>query len=423
MRTSGEIRLRNLPKDSKYSSRGLVQIDINVSDDSLQVLRTWDDSTRIMTISTPKTTKFSTTPRHDDCISLEVTVWLPEDATLSALSIASTALTLRVFDDIKIKVTGDAEFGSVSGDVFFPNIGEEGKAPPKTYPLDSRHITVETVSGNIKGIYPLYDYLKLGSQSGNIAVGVYPQPVLPSAPASADLEVSTSSGDIQVNLPAQIPRYSPPPRDYVTRVASMSGDISGIYFLGSIGSFKSTSGDMTGVKILPVIQYSPSTDPDDAPSTQFDTWSVSGDHSFEILDPTFISLLPSNKPDQRSSPEPYIPIGDDDPYHLLPPDLNEDVDLEERRVRATKKWRTLKASHQSSSADISVHYPLAWEGTVSGKTVSGGIEVDGEGLKIITYKKGWAYKELVAGKGVNKKGEGSSSGMINISGDLNFTVG
>jgi hypothetical protein len=330
---------------------------------------------------------------------------------------------LRVFDDIKIKVTGDAEFGSVSGDVFFPNIGEEGKAPPKTYPLDSRHITVETVSGNIKGIYPLYDYLKLGSQSGNIAVGVYPQPVLPSAPASADLEVSTSSGDIQVNLPAQIPRYSPPPRDYVTRVASMSGDISGIYFLGSIGSFKSTSGDMTGVKILPVIQYSPSTDPDDAPSTQFDTWSVSGDHSFEILDPTFISLLPSNKPDQRSSPEPYIPIGDDDPYHLLPPDLNEDVDLEERRVRATKKWRTLKASHQSSSADISVHYPLAWEGTVSGKTVSGGIEVDGEGLKIITYKKGWAYKELVAGKGVNKKGEGSSSGMINISGDLNFTVG
>jgi hypothetical protein len=60
---------------------------------------------------------------------------------------------------------------------------------------------------------------------------------------------------------------------------------------------------------------------------------------------------------------------------------------------------------------------------VSGKTVSGGIEVDGEGLKIITYKKGWAYKELVAGKGVNKKGEGSSSGMINISGDLNFTVG
>lgn len=450
MRTAGEIRIRKLPKDSKYSSRGLVQIDINVSDDALEIRKTWDESTRTMTISTPRKTRFSTTPNDDVCISLEITVWLPEHTSLSDLSIGSTTLTLRVFDDIKINVTGESKFVSVSGDIFFPKIGKVGKAPPKDYPLDSRHITVETVSGNIKGIYPLYDYLKLGTQSGDITAGVLPQPVLPSEPAPADLEVGTASGDIEVTLPAQVPRYSPPPRDYVTNVASVSGDISGTYFLGSAGSFKSTSGDMTA-KILPVIQYSPSTDPDDAPKSEFSTWSVSGEHDFDILEPTFISLLPSNKatlpsqpalpvpkvpdlpdvpdipsqPDQDRSPElPYIPIGDDDPYrHFIPPELNEDVILEETRILATKKWRTLKASHQSSSADISIHYPVAWEGTVSGKAVSGNIKVDGKDLKIITYKKGWAYKELVAGKGVSRKGEGSSVDMSTISGDLKFVVG
>lgn len=440
VRTSGEIRLRNLPKNSRYGSRGVISIDMHVSDGNLGILKTWDDDLRIMRVSVPRTASF-TTPRHDHCISLEITVWLPEDTSLSELSIASTVLTLRVFDDIKLNVTGSSEFASVSGDVFFLEHGIQESVPPTSYPLDSRHITVETVSGNIKGIYPLYDLLKLGSQSGDITAAFFPQQVLPSAPEPADLEVSTASGKILVNFPG-IPGYSPPARDYVTRIWSVSGDITGGYFLGSIGSFKSTSGDITA-KVLPVIQYSPSTDPDDAPKTQFESWSVSGGHDIDILDPVFISLLPSNlpvqpnkpeqpnipdqpdKPDQHHSPEPYIPIGNDDPYRdILPPNINEDIVLEDSNVGTmVKRWRTLTASHQSSSAEITVRYPEAWEGTVSGKTMSGDIVVDGKDLKIITYKKGWAYKELVAGKGVSKKGEGSSVTMSGISSDLKFTVG
>lgn len=427
VRTSGEIRLRKLPKNSRYGSRGLISIDVHVSNYGLQIRKTWDDDLPTMRISVPKTSSFNS-QSGNHCISLEITVWLPEDTSLSALSIASTLLTIRVFDDIKFKVTGKSEFISLSDDVIFPENGIHKSVPPLTYPLDARHITVETISGNIKGIYPLYDYLKLSSQSGEINVGVYPQPVLPSAPEPADLEVSTSSGKVQVNLPVQLPGYNPPARDYETRVASASGDISGSYFLGSTGSLKSTSGEINA-KILPVIPYSPSTDPDDAPKTQLETWSVSGDHKLEILDPVFISLLPSNKHDQHRSPEPYIPIGDDDPYqNIVPPNLDQDVVLEDRSLgarkrHAAKRWRTLTATHQTTSAEISVRYPEAWEGTVSGKTMSGDIDVKGKDLKIISSKKGWAFKELLAGKGVSKKGEGSSVTMSGISSDLKFTVG
>jgi len=427
--TTGELRVRRLPKDSKYSTRGLAQMDVHESNGYFVIKKVWDDDTRTLNISTPRNTKMVPRPSRQECISLEITVWLPEDASLSALTIASTTLKVRVFDDIKIKVSGEAEFGSVSGDVIFPTIGEEGKVPPTDYPLDSRHITVETVSGNIKGVYPLFDYLKLGSQSGDIQAGIIPQAVLPAEPAPADLEVSTSSGDIKINLPAEIRGYNPPPRDYVTHASSVSGNIKGTYYLGSRGSFKSTSGDLSA-KIQPVVQYSPSTNPDDAPESQFDSWSVSGKHEFDLLEPVFISLLPAsghsqhdheNHGHEQHNAPPYVPIHNDDPYRILPPNLQ--VDLEKRGSTSTKKWRTLKSSHTSSSAKISVLYPGAWEGTVSGKTVSGNIEAEGDELKIIKYSRGWAYKELVAGKGASKTDEGSTATMSSISGSLSVHVG
>lgn len=447
VRTAGEIRLRKLPKDSKYGSRGIFSINIHTSEDfdGIQVLKTWDDDLRLMKISVPRTAPHAS--GSDSCISLEITIWLPEDALLSDLAIESTSLTLRVFEDIDLKVARHSEFVSLSGDVYFPDPGKEDADPRTSYPLDSRHITVETASGDIRGIYPLYDYLKLGSQSGSIKVGVYPQPVLPSAPAPADLEVSTSSGDILVNLPTLVPHYMPPARDYVTHVFTASGEVSGAYFLGSIGSFKTSSGDITA-KILPVIQASPSTDPDDAPQTQFDTWTMSGDHDLLVLDPVFVSLLPSDEgvepvlpttpngagqPDGRYRNEsPYEDIGDKNPYRdILPPTLNEDAILEnqgsskmvKRQRAASKAWRTLTATHHSVSAAVTVQYPNSWEGTVSEKSTSGDVKVEGKELKIISYKKGWTYRELVARKGVSRKGEGSWVSMDVISGDVKFVVG
>jgi hypothetical protein len=138
-------------------------------------------------------------------------------------------------------------------------------------------------------------------------------------------------------MPAQIPRLTPPARNYVTRIASLSGHIGGSYFLGSVRSFKSTSGD-NKAKVLPVIQYLPSTDPDDAPKIQFETKTVSGKHELDVLKPFFFSLLLSNKPDQHQSPAPYIPIGDGGPYRdILLPDLNRGIVLEEQSIGAERR--------------------------------------------------------------------------------------
>jgi len=74
------------------------------------------------------------------------------------------------------------------------------------------------------------------------------------------------------------------------------------------------------------------------------------------------------------------------------------------------------------SGKISVGYPKAWEGTISGKTTSGGISVTGEGVNIIRVNNGIIYKEIVAKKGVDREGEGSNIEMITTSGGIKFTI-
>jgi hypothetical protein len=54
--------------------------------------------------------------------------------------------------------------------------------------------------------------------------------------------------------------------------------------------------------------------------------------------------------------------------------------------------------------------------------VTGNIIVTGKGVEIIREKKGLANKEVLAKKGVDKEGEGSTAEMKNVAGGLQFTV-
>jgi hypothetical protein len=54
--------------------------------------------------------------------------------------------------------------------------------------------------------------------------------------------------------------------------------------------------------------------------------------------------------------------------------------------------------------------------------VTGNIIVTGKGVKTIREKKGFANKEVLARKGVDREGEGSTAEMKNIAGGLLFTV-
>lgn len=303
VKTSGEVHLRRIPKDSEHGNRAYFTVDVHVSDADLQIQRAWDEDSRTLKISTPRYAKLKSRGPH--CVSLEITAWFPEDAELSNLLIEAVTLTFRVFDDIKVKVKGRSKFTTLSGDVHFPTIessgtlseqntlGSEGpdivdrstfesqgelshkswfKAGP-THPFSSRRILVETVSGSIHGFYPLLDYLGISTQSGRVEVGVLPQEASKDAPAPADLEVQTASGRIKVDLPVngvKNPKFTPPARNYITNVHSSSGKIEGTFYLGSVGSFKSTSGTIQ-INALPVVQASSNNNQDDdAPPSKFE---------------------------------------------------------------------------------------------------------------------------------------------------------
>jgi len=151
----------------------------------------WDKSTGTFKISTPKYARLRSSGPH--CISVEITAWIPEGFKLNNLEVSSVTLSLRVFDDLNIEMSGYSKFSSISGDIFFPKIElpnsisktgvtqldstpslELSPSSTKSQPpfsilghlFASRRIDIETVSGMISGLYPLYDHLGLYSQSG-----------------------------------------------------------------------------------------------------------------------------------------------------------------------------------------------------------------------------------------------------------------
>ncbi|KAK0113790.1 hypothetical protein ONS95_014040 [Cadophora gregata] len=423
--TVGEIRLRRLPKNSIHGNRAYFTVDVQVSDESLQVDKTWDEDSRVLKIVTPSTAPLR--PGLNHCISLEITAWIPEDAQFSSLLIEAISLTLRVVDDIKVNVSGRSKFTTISGGVRFPAIDatdaksqadSPGWRSSDGFPFSSRKIFVETMSGSIRGNYPLMDVLGLSSQSGSIHADVFPQPVLPSAPAPADLEVQSSSGTIKVNCPVggdSDPSYTPPPRNYITTVHSTSSSISGSYYIGSSNSFKTTSGTIK-ITGLPVLRAG---DSHTAPNNSFETHTISGTTDVELLDPIFISLLSNQLENQK-------PVGDDEPFLIIPPNnigTQALFEIDSRTSADDTKLHTLSSIHSSNSATIKLKYPSAWEGTVHGKSVSGNIVARGEGVRIIKFRNGPGFSELVARKGVEDKGQGSMVEMKGISGSLNFLVG
>jgi hypothetical protein len=157
----------------------------------------------------------------------------------------------------------------------------------------------------------------------------------------------------------------------------------------------------------------------------FETHTISGTTDVAMLNPIFISLLSlsDEQPIRKPHPDPWTPIDDDDPYLIIPLVTEQSMFTLDPREEATKKkLRNLRSSHSSNSASITVHYPDAWEGTVHEKSVSGSISVAGD-IRLIKERNGYAYKEILARKGVDNNGEGCMVEMGNIAGSLRFLVG
>jgi hypothetical protein len=446
---AGEIRLRRLPKDSSNGNQAYITVDVNVSDQNLRVIKTWDHETRILKVATPQYARFGSSQPH--CVSLEITAWFPENAELTNLLIEAIHLNLRVAEDIKMSVSGQSKFASLNGHVAFPSTsllgpGTEFSTPSETshfidfdeggstssladqvnIPFSSRRIVVETLSGSITGCYPLMDFLGVTSQSGSVKINVFPQPVLPSAPAAAELVIDTISGSIEVNLPvrdAGYPNYLPPLRNYTTRVHSRTGSIKGSYYLGSISDFRTVDSSIH-ITTMPVLQADRA-DESGFPPNSFETYTVNGGIKVNVLDPIFIAMVPyvDELPERNLHSSPYLPIGDDDPYLIIPSSIVKALfKVDKSELSREKRLRNLRSTHGSQTGSVRLQYPTVWEGTLHAKTVTSSISAGGDGLRIIKEKKGFASNELLARKGVDGDDEGCFVDMSALSGSLQFLV-
>jgi len=433
VQTTGEIRLRRLSKGLNIK-QAYFAIDVHVSDPDLNIETDLNMETGMLEVKTPDSSKTS----HRECVSIEITAWIPEDAEFRDIRIESSSLTLRVLEDIKI--TADTStFATINKQVIFRfkdstsasqdahiTMAEGAKSknldvlPSQTEPgFNSRRIIVETINGSITGCFPLLDFLGLSSITGSIKVSVIPYDALPSAPLPAELKIETTDSSIQVDMPVSdtTASYSLPARNYITSIHTTTGSIRGSLILGSMSTFgtQSSSIHLTGLPILQV---------DSSKNNIFETKTQTGSIKVTILDPIFIKLSTVDEKPVQHPHTPYIPIGDDDPYLIIPPTMGTSLfEMDVTETEAPKPLRSLHSTHASTSSDVDVSYPATWEGNLHAGSASGSVKLSGDGLHIIDARKGYVGTEVWASKGVDGKGEGCQVDLSSLTGSVKFYVG
>lgn len=337
------------------------------------------------------------------CMKIQATVWVPEDGALDNLVVENIHLGVKLLDNLSLQIARETHLTTTVG----PVISAQSSIPdmpinqiaPSSFKFDSRWIEVKTTSADIKGYWPLYDYLGLHSTSGKIYSSIEPKPVNEDAPKPAVLHLKSLSGSVdfweptqnavdavatrQAKLSAAAAGKWIPPRDYRTNIQTTSGNIRGIVAFGSACRFHSTSGDMN-VDLLPVLDVALS-EVDDASSLE--TSCTSGKVEARVRDPIWIN----------NSEGVYAAVAPDRPM------------------------RCLKSRHTTTSANVNLHFPRAWEGDLDLNTMTGSLKVWGKDLKKIKEGNEWpgVNKQLVARKGE----EGGSYSMFKtVSGNIGVTV-
>ncbi|KAF4813348.1 hypothetical protein CGCSCA5_v008451 [Colletotrichum siamense] len=438
---TGDIVVRRQLSDSPGPS---VEVEVVGNDERLDVEIEWDAKIQQLRVKAPVAIEWSQTSQP--CMAIRATVWVPADAELNQLTLAAFHLGVRFVDDLAVSVKDTLEIGTYAGDVRVPG-GTAADTP--AYRLDARNIVVHTISGDIAGGWPLFDSLKIRSESGDIAAAVQPKPVLESRPLPAVLEVSSVSGDVFVKQPLDEAAKSAkpdtviPPRNYITSIETKSGMIRAWAAFSTAAGIESISGDI-GVTLLPVYDLSllPSTA---AAEPQLMTKTKSANIAVTVLEPLWVEITKTlsrgEREKERANPNlpvdiptnplpvpdipakmpriphipniPFIPIGARDPYRNFPgsdrrwsdlipkrssPPLTEVSSSSVRQaVAAPPPMRHLKSVHDTISGSLKIVYPASWEGAIDATSVSGDINIRGQGVKFDSHTK-WP-KSVKAHKG------------------------
>jgi hypothetical protein len=447
--TQGAVIFRRAGPDTPDAA---VTLEVTVTDDRLPVYSSWNAETGSLEIIVPHRVEWST-DRPRACVNVMINIWVPENAELKHLSVESVHLDIKLLDNLSLSVLGGIKLGSTVGAITSASTGTTSRddqlidagAAPDSFTFNSRIIDVRTTAAPIKGIWPLYDYLGLQSTAGNIKVCIDPKPVLEEAPKPATLYLKSLSGDVSFREPIhtaeatfRIGQSLPlpherrqaelraatvlPPRDYRVDVHTTSGDITGAAAFSSAAGFKSTSGTIS-LDLLPVLDSMLAED--GAREVALSTASTSGATDVNVLEPLWVDggvLLASSAGGEGK--ETNKGKGVRGGYVVLKAPSASSAGTEDGGGdNEPTPLRCLHSIHSTTSANIKVVLPGSWEGEISESSLTGLLQVDGEGVKLIKAGSDWpgVNKMLLARKG--EKGVGGKTAAKSTSGDVAVYVG
>lgn len=346
------------------------------------------------------------------------------------------------------------------------------EAPPASFRLDTRFLEVKTMSSPVSGSWPLYDYLGLETISGAIQAGVQPKDVLAEKPLPAILYAHSISGHLEIYEPVDEAMAAwaavqqddglagtraaedvIPPREYTVDLYSMAGPIKATVAFGLSCKVHTTSGHVD-LTLLPVLDTSMAAAdaPHAAPfsskkNSLLTTSTTSGTTSIAVLETLWTDIdagrytstpTPPAAPAAPVAPREPLPIGDSDPYEALRPEKRvEIIQLSPAGAPSVPgvhtvpfvpvmpvvaavaappgppALRALTSRHTATSAAVTVSYPASWEGYIDADSLSGRIEVGGQGVKIVRRENEYPgiKRQVLAHKGADGA---AASGMIKV---------
>lgn len=413
---NGEVVLR--PTNSKKAELE-VEIIANYEDLDIDVEFSKNGGTDHLKVTTPRV--IPDVKSRDVCIQIRITAWIPQKALVNALSVSTVSLNVFVQEGLALGAENEVDLSVISGNLIFPAEGSD----VEPYKLEAPRYQYSTVSGDVKGWFPMYHKLKLNTVSGDIVAKVAHKDVVLKESETCLLQGTTISGEIKIDdgsTDTAISDDKIPPRDYLVKLVTTSGDIIANLFTGSSSEFASTSGDLK-LDLKPVFderwlnaRWRP----------LLKTESTSGGHRVQIAEPRFITIPDNMNPHQRPS-LPKTDRKDKDKEEnasdasAMEEETEEDApEIKRRRVAENKRGLTaLESRHGSLSGNLHLYYPASWEGTFSVDAMSSDVTIHGKDL-VVDRKKGGFIGKTVAGH----KGEGASTMKIDeLSGNVILTVG
>ncbi|KAL2195920.1 hypothetical protein P885DRAFT_70063 [Corynascus similis CBS 632.67] len=446
----GAVVFRRAGPDTPQSA---VTLEVTVTDERLDLYSSWDSEAGALEVLVPHRVEWSK-DRPRACVNVKITAWIPENSTLKLLNTDVVHLDIKLLDNLSLTIAEGAKLTSTVGTITSASTGDTARdhklvdstAPPSSYHFHSRIIDIHTTAAPITGAWPLYDYLGLQSTAGNIRVAINPKEADYEKPKPAILYVKSLSGDVDVREPihlaqatfyigqhsfpagsadglqaqAQAEAYLPP-REYRVDVHTSSGDIDAALAFSSSAGFKSTSG-IVSLELLPVLDASLA-EPG-AKQVTLTTSSTSGTTDVKILEPLWVDEFPAAAVAQGRGGG-----GEKPRYVDLSGRLSSSSPQSAKEgeggdgARAPSPLRCLHSTHTTTSANIKLRYPASWEGDISLASLTGSLQVGGDGVKLIKAGSDWpgVNKSLLARKG--EKGEGGKVTAKSTSGDAAVWVG